>query len=92
VAVHYQPRIQHSLDQGRHRPIVRLRGALQGGFNLRVEPHTGRRLFDRADPVLLSASAAAVAASLTCGHVDRDFFVEGGWKRAKADPGTEETP
>ena len=59
---------------------------------MRVEPHTGRRLFDRADPVLLSASAAAVAASLTCGHVDRDFFVEGGWKRAKADPGTEETP
>lgn len=48
-----------------------------------------RHLFDRADPGLLSASAAAVAAALACGHVDREFFCEGGWKRAN-DPETGE--
>lgn len=46
-----------------------------------------RHLVDRGEPGQLAASAAAVCAALTCGHVDREFYVAGGWKRAKAYPG-----
>ncbi|MET4701848.1 hypothetical protein ABIE65_004897 [Constrictibacter sp. MBR-5] len=49
-----------------------------------------RHLFDHAEPGLLAASAAAVAASLAAGgKVDAEFYCAGGWKRAN-DPETGE--
>lgn len=51
-----------------------------------------RHLFRTAAPGLLSASAAVVAAGLTCGHVDREFFCAGGWQRANDDAAGEVRP